>query len=76
MWGRTNYLSFLLLRDLKGSLVEKLLAEGFGMRGASMLRFPALLLGLSAYTEEAGIAFATNLFLSERAFINMLLLAG
>ena len=76
MWGRTNCLSFLLLRDLKGSLVEKLLADGFGMRGASMLRFPALLLGLSAFKEEAGIAFATNLFLSERAFINMLLFAG
>ena len=65
-----------MLRVLKGSLVEKLLADGFGMRGASFWRFPVLLFGLSACTEAAEVTFAKNLFVGERALINMHLFVG
>ena len=65
-----------MLRVLKGSLVEKALADGLGMRGASLSRFRALLIGLSACTEVAGVAVAKNLFVGERALINIDLLAG
>ena len=60
-----------MLRVLKATLVEKALADGLGMRGASLCKFPALLLGLSACIELAAAAFAKNLFLGERVLINM-----
>ena len=46
------------------------------MRGASFWRLPTLLFGLSACTEAAEVTFAKNLFVGERALINMHLFVG